>query len=64
MKHIKLAVTNNPCISLPCLNGATCTYIQITDSYVCTCAPGFIGANCALSNLNKLYYIKTRGCSV
>ena len=34
----------NECDSNPCQNGATCT--DHVNSYNCTCAPGYEGANC------------------
>jgi len=36
----------NACSSAPCMNGATCAYNSTTDSYGCTCAAGYTGANC------------------
>ena len=35
----------NECIQMPCQNGATC--INTDGSYMCTCAPGWSGPNCA-----------------
>lgn len=37
----------NPCISAPCLNGASCTYyINVTCFYRCQCPPNFTGERC------------------
>ena len=36
------------CHPNPCLNGGTC--IGGMDSYNCTCATGFAGNNCTISN--------------
>ncbi|XP_071789474.1 adhesion G-protein coupled receptor G7-like [Asterias amurensis] len=36
-----------PCLSNPCLNGATC--LTGTSSYVCSCTAGFTGTNCQSS---------------
>ncbi|CAH4031197.1 unnamed protein product [Pieris brassicae] len=38
---------SNPCMSMPCKNGATCRAIEgsLTD-YACSCSIGFQGSNC------------------
>ncbi|XP_045484151.1 agrin isoform X4 [Pieris rapae] len=38
---------SNPCMSMPCKNGATCRAIEgsLTD-YACSCSLGFQGSNC------------------
>ncbi|XP_048489511.1 agrin isoform X2 [Plutella xylostella] len=37
----------NPCMSIPCKNGATCKAIEdSTSEYTCICPIGFQGANC------------------
>ncbi|XP_049877117.1 agrin-like [Pectinophora gossypiella] len=38
---------SNPCISVPCQNGATCKAVEgSATEYSCTCPIGFQGANC------------------
>ncbi|XP_067655899.1 neurogenic locus notch homolog protein 2-like [Haliotis asinina] len=37
--------TADPCMSNPCLNGATCTKALGTN-HLCSCTPGFYGKNC------------------
>ena len=37
----------NECSSNPCLNGGTCT--DLVNGYVCSCQPGYAGANCQIS---------------
>lgn len=41
----------NPCVSAPCLNGATCTNITAT-TFNCTCVPGWSGTTCQ-TNINE-----------
>ena len=36
---------SNPCMSMPCKNGATCKSESDTE-YICRCPIGFQGANC------------------
>lgn len=39
---------SNPCMSMPCKNGATCKAVEgSTIEYTCSCPIGFQGANCA-----------------
>ncbi|XP_071789471.1 uncharacterized protein [Asterias amurensis] len=44
MKSSIAASSTPPCLSNPCLNGATC--LTGTNSYVCSCTAGFTGTNC------------------
>nr|XP_026493693.1 agrin-like isoform X3 [Vanessa tameamea] len=38
---------SNPCMSMPCRNGATCRAVEgSTTEYTCNCPVGFQGANC------------------
>ena len=39
---------NDDCAPNPCQNGGTCT--DGANSYTCTCAAGFTGANCEVNN--------------
>ena len=41
------ALDIDDCATNPCQNGGTCT--DGVDSYNCTCAPGFKGTNCGIS---------------
>ena len=40
----------NECSSNPCLNGGSCT--DQVNGYVCSCQPGYAGANCETSKKN------------
>ncbi|CAH1272075.1 CRB1 [Branchiostoma lanceolatum] len=42
--------TESPCVSEPCMNGATC--LNVTGGYQCTCPDGFAGVNCEI-NINE-----------
>ncbi|XP_041975156.1 agrin-like isoform X2 [Aricia agestis] len=37
---------SNPCLSMPCKNGATCRSIADSMEYTCSCPIGFQGGNC------------------
>ena len=41
--HIYFLETDE-CVSIPCLNGGTCT--DLFNDYNCTCVTGYIGRNC------------------
>ena len=41
------------CSSNPCFNGGSC--IDGVNSYKCSCAPGYIGANCKKSEYKANY---------
>jgi Leucine-rich repeat (LRR) protein len=40
-------VITHPCMSMPCLNGATCVENDSPHGYECICATGYTGNNCA-----------------
>ena len=48
-----LASSPTPCLSNPCLNGATCS--PGTNSYTCVCDAGFTGINCQ----SKSYFLSS-----
>ena len=43
------------CESNPCLNGASC--YDIVNGYICNCAQGYSGTNCATSTYFLFYYL-------
>lgn len=48
--HLSYVLTDTlECASDPCQNGATC--FEGTLQYVCNCAPGYTGVNCAESKM-------------
>ncbi|XP_031560802.1 uncharacterized protein LOC116296840 [Actinia tenebrosa] len=34
------------CSSSPCQNGGTCSFVDCSDSFVCSCKPGYTGKHC------------------
>ncbi|XP_071945103.1 uncharacterized protein [Antedon mediterranea] len=48
------SVSEGPCHSHPCLNGATCSSVPVpgvdnlVNNYVCICEIGFVGTNCQI----------------
>ncbi len=46
----KFPSSHNPCQSAPCLNGGTCTVVDLT--YTCSCTSLFYGLVCELGNKN------------
>ncbi|XP_048241519.1 neurogenic locus notch homolog protein 1-like isoform X3 [Haliotis rufescens] len=58
--------TDDPCLSNPCLNGATCTKGTGTN-HICSCAPGYYGENCdemdPCTNVTELDNIPSRAPS-
>ena len=48
--HINFCTENDPCTSLPCLNGATCTKTS-GMTFNCQCAAGYSGTTCERGKL-------------
>ncbi len=44
---------DNPCLSNPCQNGASCVANITSLTYKCSCASGFTGANCGTGYFRK-----------
>ena len=49
IKYAESAASLSPCISQPCLNGATCA--ESNGNYACSCLPGFMGPNCGIGKI-------------
>lgn len=52
MNYKSYFLDNDPCKSNPCLNNGQCSVSAVTGTYSCTCASGYTGNNCGISNLN------------
>ena len=53
MTKLFFSVANNlgsPCASAPCFNGGTCK--NEGEAFVCTCPPGYRGAQCQVEGKN------------
>ena len=50
---IQSTMNINECASSPCLNGGTC--MDKFNSYKCSCAAGYTGANCETANQQPVY---------
>ncbi|XP_046558637.1 neurogenic locus notch homolog protein 1-like [Haliotis rubra] len=61
-----VADTDDPCLSNPCANGATCIKASGTN-HICSCAPGYYGKSCEekdpCGNFTELENIPTRAPS-
>ena len=52
--HVTMVLFNfivHICSSSPCLNNGTCSIVNASTGYICSCPPGYSGHHCESKNL-------------